>query len=68
MNVLKARLVHVLVGVFGAVGVSVRVFVLDVVMFVARVRVGVRHVPVPVFVRVRRVVGVLFVHRCSLLG
>jgi hypothetical protein len=39
------------------------VFVLDMVMLVARVRVGMRHVAVLVFVRVRRVVAVLLGHR-----
>jgi hypothetical protein len=67
VNFFQARLMHVLMGVFRPVLVSVGVFVLDVVVFVGRVRMRVRHVAVLVLVRVRRVVGVLFAHRCSLL-
>jgi len=65
---LQPRLVHVLMGVFGPVGVSVGVLVLHVVMLVGCVRVGVRHVAVLMLVRVWRVVGVLFVHRWCLLA
>lgn len=64
VNVFQARLVHVLVSVFGPVGVSVRVFVLDMVMLMGRMRVGVRHVAVLVVVLMWRVVGVL-AHRFS---
>jgi hypothetical protein len=39
------------------------VLVLDMVMLVGRVRVSMRYVPVLVFVRVWRVVAVLFAHR-----
>ena len=67
MNLLQARLMHVLMGMFGPVLVSVRVFVLHMVVLVGRVRMGMRHVAVLVFVRVWRVVGVLFAHWCSLL-
>ncbi|OCB17522.1 hypothetical protein A5644_22450 [Mycobacterium intracellulare subsp. yongonense] len=63
MNVLQPGLVHVPMGVFGPVGVRVGVFVLHVVVLVGRVCVGVRHVAVPMLVRVGRVVGVLFAHR-----
>jgi hypothetical protein len=44
------------------------VFVLDVLVLVGGMRVGVGEVAVLVFVRVRRVVSVLFADRCSLLG
>jgi hypothetical protein len=67
VNLFEARLMHMLMGMFGSVGVSVGVLVLDVVMLMVRMRVGVRHVAVLVFVRVGRVVGVLFAHRCYLL-
>ncbi len=63
--VLQARLVHVPMAVLGAVGMVVRVFVLDVVMLVRGVRVGVGDVAVLVFVGMRRVVGVLTGHRVS---
>lgn len=59
VNVFQARLVHVLVSVFGPVGVSVRVFVRDMVMLMGRMRMGVRHVAVLVVVLMWRVVGVL---------
>ncbi|GAB4971814.1 hypothetical protein MAHJHV55_47040 [Mycobacterium avium subsp. hominissuis] len=62
VHVLEARLMHVPMGVFGAVGVRVAVLVLDVVVLVRGVRVRVRHAAVLMFVRVRRVVGVLFAH------
>lgn len=63
VDFLQAGLVHVLMGVFGPVGVSVGVLVLHMVMLVGGVRVGMRHVSVLVFVRVWRVVGMLFAHR-----
>lgn len=63
VNFLQAGLVHVLMGVFGPIGVSVGVFVLHMVMLVGGVCVGMRHVSVLVFVRVWRVVRVLFAHR-----
>lgn len=62
VNLFESRLVHVPMGVFGPVGVFVGVFVLHVVMLVGRVRVGVRHVAVPMLVCVGRVVGVLVAH------
>ncbi|OBH64247.1 hypothetical protein A5686_16415 [Mycobacterium sp. E2479] len=67
MNFFQARLVHVLMVVFGSVLVGMGVLVLNMVVLVGRVRVGMRHVAVLVFVRVWRVVGVLFAHCCFLL-
>jgi hypothetical protein len=64
VNVLHAGLVHVLMRVFGAIAVGVRVLMLDVVVLVGGVRVRVRDVAVFVFVRMRPVVGVLLGHRC----
>ena len=63
VHVLEAGLVHVLMGVFGPVGVSVAVLMFDVVMLMRGVRMCVGDVAVLVFVRVWRVVGVLFGHR-----
>lgn len=63
VNFFQARLVHVLMRVLRPVLVGVWVFVLDMVMLVVRVRVSMRHVAVLVFVRVWRVMGVLFAHR-----
>ncbi len=63
VHFLQPRLVHVLMGVFSPVGVSVGVLVLHVVMLVGCVGVGVRHVAMLMLVRVWRVVGVLFIHR-----
>ncbi|BCZ22770.1 hypothetical protein MTY59_26250 [Mycobacterium senriense] len=62
VNFFQARLMQVLMGVFGSVRMRVRVFVLDVVVLVGRVRVVVRHIAVLVLVRVWLVVGVLFAH------
>ena len=67
VNVFQAGLMHVLVSVFGAVGVGVGVFVLDVVMLVCGVCMGVGDLAVPVFVRVWCVMGVVLGHRCPLL-
>lgn len=64
VNVFQAGLMHMLMGVFGPVGVSVGVFVLDVVMLMRGVCMRVGHAAVLVFVGVCRVVGVLFAHRC----
>lgn len=63
VDFLQPRLVHVLMGVLGPVGVGVGVLVLYVVMLVGCVRVGVRHIAVLMLVRVWCVVSVLFVHR-----
>lgn len=52
--------------VLGAVGVTVLVLVLDVVMLVRGVRVCVTHVAVLMLVRVGLIVVVLFGHRCLL--
>lgn len=67
MHVLQAGLMHMLMSVFGSIGVEVGVLVLHVLMLVCGVCVRVDHVPVPVFVGVRSVVGVLVGHRCHLL-
>ena len=66
MHVLQSGLMHVLMDVLRAVGVVVRVFVFDVVVFVRGVRVRVRDATVLVFVRVGCVVGVVLGHRWSL--
>jgi hypothetical protein len=67
VNLFEAGLVHVLMSVLGSVVVHVGVFVRDVLVLMRGVRVGVRHLAVPVFVRVRRVMGVRFAHLCFLL-
>jgi hypothetical protein len=61
--VFHAGLVHVLMRVFGAVVVGVRMLMLDVVVLMRGVGMRVRDVAVLVFVRVRRLVGVLIGHR-----
>ena len=67
MDLFQTGLMHVLMGVFGPVGVRVGMLVLDMVMLMGRMRVGVRDASVLVFVRVGRVVGVVFAHRRYLL-
>ncbi len=62
MNLFEPELVRVLMGVPGSVGVGVRVFVRDVFVLVGGVCVYVRDVAVPVFMRMRRVMAVLFAH------
>lgn len=61
-------LMHMLMRVFGPVGVRMGVFVLEVVVLVCGVCVGVGHLAVLVLVRVWRIVGVLVGHRCHLLA
>lgn len=68
MDLFEAGLVHVLMGVLGPVVVGVRMFVGDVLVLVCGVRVGVCDVAVPVFVRMRRVMAVLFAHDYLFLG
>jgi hypothetical protein len=68
VNVLQAGLMHMLMAVLGAVGMAVGVLVLDVVMLVRGMCVRVGCVAMLVFVRVRRVMGVLLGHRCLSLG
>jgi hypothetical protein len=67
VRVFQAGLVHVLMSVLGSVVMRVVVLMCDVVVLMRGVRVGVRHFAMLVFVRVRRVMGVLFGHGCSLL-
>lgn len=67
VHVLQAGLVHVRMSVLGPVAVGVGVFVLGVVVLVCGVGVRVGHVAVRVLVCVRRVVRVLFGHRCHLV-
>ena len=62
MNLFEAELVHVLMGVLSPVVVGVRVIVRDVFVLVGGVCVYVRDVAVPVFMRMRRVMAVLFAH------
>ena len=59
----QTGLVHVLMGVLGPVVMAVWVLVGHVIVIVRGVFVGMGHVAVPVFVGVRRIVGVLFGHR-----
>jgi hypothetical protein len=68
VNILQAGLMHMLMAVLGAVGMAVGVLVLDVVMLVRGMCVRVGGVAMLVFVRVRRVMGVLLGHRCFSLG
>jgi hypothetical protein len=67
VNVFHAGLVHVVMGVFGAVGMGVGMLVLDVVVLMRGVCMRVGDVAVLVFVRVWRVVGVLVGHRYLLV-
>jgi hypothetical protein len=53
--------------VFGSFGVGMRVFVLEMFMLVAGVRMRVRQLVVSVFVGVRCVITVLMVCHCQLL-
>lgn len=62
VNVFEAGLVHVLMSVLGSVVVGVRVLVRDMVVLMRGVRMCVSHVAVVVFVRMRRVMGVLLGH------
>ena len=66
VRLFQARLVHVLMSVFGPVVVGVGVLVGDVVVRMRGVCVRVSLLAVLVFVRVRRVVGVLIGHDCQL--
>ncbi|OBK40098.1 hypothetical protein A5658_23585 [Mycobacterium sp. 1245111.1] len=59
---LQVGLVHVRMGVFGALSVGVRVFMFDVFMLVAGVRMRVRDLVVTVFVGVRVVVTIWMCH------
>jgi len=67
VNVFEARLVHVLVGVLGSVFVGVRVLVRHMVVLMRGVRMCMGHIAMVVFVRMRRVMGVLLGHGCRLL-
>ena len=62
VRLFQAGLVHVLMGVLGPVVVGVGVFVGHVVVCMRGVRVSVGLLAVLVFVRMRRVVGVLLGH------
>jgi hypothetical protein len=63
----QVDLVHVRMRVFGSFGVGVRVFVLEMFMLVAGVRMRVSEIVVVVFVGVRRVMTALMVCHCHLL-
>jgi hypothetical protein len=67
VNVFEARLVHVLVSVLGSVFVCVWVLVCHMVVFMRGVRMRMGHFAMLVFVRMRRVMGVLLGHDCRLL-
>jgi hypothetical protein len=62
VDVLEVGLMHVLMRVLGPVLVGVGVLVRDVLVLVRGVRVRVSSTAVVVFVRVRRVMRVLFAH------
>lgn len=62
MNLFEPELMRVLMGVPGSVGVGVRVFVRDVFVLVGGVCVYVCDAAVAVFMRMRRVMAVLFAH------
>ena len=62
VHVFEAGLVHMLMSVLGSVLVGVGVLVRDMVVLVRGVRVGVSRVVMLVFVRMRRVMGVLLGH------
>ena len=59
VHVFEAGLVHVLMGVLGPVLVGMRMLVCHMVVLMRGVRMRVRHIAMLVFVRVRRLVGVL---------
>jgi hypothetical protein len=67
VHVFQAGLVHVLMSVLGPVLVSVGVLVGHMVVLMRGVRMCVSLFAVLVFVRMRRVVGVLLGHSCHLL-
>jgi hypothetical protein len=67
VRVFQAGLVHVLMSVLGPVLVSVGVLVGHMVVLMRGVRMCVSLFAVLVFVRMRRVVGVLLGHGCHLL-
>jgi hypothetical protein len=68
VHVFQAGLVHVLMSVLGPVVVSVGVLVGHMVVLMRGVRMCVSLFAVLVFVRMRRVVGVLLGHGCHLLA
>jgi hypothetical protein len=61
----EVGLVYVLMSVLGSVVVGVGVLVCDMVVLVRGVRVRVGHAGVAVFVRMRRVMGVVLGHDVS---
>lgn len=67
VNFLEAGLMHMRMGVLGPVIVGVRVLVLDMLVLMGGVRVCVSQLAVPMFVRMRHVVGVLLCHGHRLL-
>jgi hypothetical protein len=67
VHLFQAGLVHVLMSVLGPVVVSVGVLVGHMVVLMRGVRMCVSLFAVLVFVRMRRVVGVLLGHGCHLL-
>jgi hypothetical protein len=67
VSVFEAGLVHVLMCVFGSVFVRVGMLVCDMVVRMRGVRMCMGHIAMVVFVRMRRVMGVLLGHGCRLL-
>jgi hypothetical protein len=67
VNVFEAGLVYVLMRVLGAVFVRVGMLVCDMVVLMRGVCMCMGHIAMVVFVRMRRVMGVLLGHGCRLL-
>jgi hypothetical protein len=67
VRIFQTGLVQVLMSVLGPVVVGVAVLMCDVFVLMRGVCVVVRHFAMLVFVRVRRVMGVLLGHSCTLL-
>jgi hypothetical protein len=68
VNFLQAGLMQVRMSVFGSVIMGVRVLVLDMLVLMGRMGMAVRDGTVLMFMRVRRVVGVLLSHGDRLLA
>jgi hypothetical protein len=67
VNVFEAGLVHVLMRVLGSVFVGVGVLMCDMVMFMRGMPMGMGHIGMLVFVRMRRVMVVVLGHGSRLL-
>ena len=67
VNGFEAGLVHVLMSVLGSVFVAVGVLMRNMVVLMRGVRMCVNHIAMTVFMRMRRLMGVLLSHGCLLL-